>query len=133
MRYPWERAEEGLRKLANYTPLSQPVEMHYVNPTSGMPVLPTMGFTAMMLRPSESAKPPLRSASAVFHVVKGAGRSTLNGERFAWNQGDTFSCPGFARVEHMVEGSEPAFLIRIHDAPLQHKLGYYEERPRQSA
>jgi gentisate 1,2-dioxygenase len=133
MRYPWERAEEGLRKVAEYTPLGQAVEMHYVNPTSGMPVLPTMGFTAMMLRPGETAKPPLRSASAVFHVVKGAGRSSLNGERFAWKQGDTFSCPGFARVEHSVEGDEPAFLIRIHDAPLQHKLGYYEERPRQPA
>jgi hypothetical protein len=128
----------------------------------------------------------------------------INGERFAWKQGDTFSAPVFARVEHAVASDlfelripkaapengrwtkkgppavirgggdtglwfrrdqfvnifenldhfvivgtkaqflvdeqrraiepllEPhaAFLIRIHDAPLQHKLGYYEERPR---
>jgi gentisate 1,2-dioxygenase len=92
-----------------------------------------MGFTAMMLRPGETAKPPLRSASAVFHVVTGAGNTTVNGERFAWKQGDTFSCPVFARVEHAAAGDAPAFLIRIHDAPLQHKLGYYEERPRQPA
>jgi gentisate 1,2-dioxygenase len=130
MRYPWTRTEEGLRRMAEYTPLPEPVEMHYVNPTSGGPCLPTMGFTAMMLRPGETSTPPIRSSSAVFHVVKGAGTSTLNGQRFAWKQGDTFSSPVFARVDHAAEGKEPAFLIRIHDAPLQHKLGYYEERAR---
>lgn len=130
MRYPWRRTEEGLRRTAEYTPLGTPVEMHYVNPTSGMPPLPTMGFTAMMLRPGETAKPPLRSSSAVFHVIEGNGTSTINGERFSWKRGDTFSAPVFAHVEHQVSGERPAFLVRIHDAPLQHKLGFYEERPR---
>jgi gentisate 1,2-dioxygenase len=54
----------------------------------------------MMLRVGESQKPPLRSTSAVHHVVEGAGRSTINGETFAWKQGDTFSAPCFAQVEH---------------------------------
>ncbi|MCC7346129.1 MAG: cupin domain-containing protein [Variibacter sp.] len=129
MRYPWGRTEEGLRTLAAYTPRGEPVEMHYVNPTSGLPVLPTIGFTAMMLRAGDAAHPPIRSASAVFHVVKGRGVSTVNGQRFDWKQGDTFSSPVFARIDH--DAAEDAFLIRIHDAPLQHKLGYYEERPRQ--
>ena len=71
---------------------------------------------------------PVRSASAVFHVVKGKGRSTINGESFSWTRGDTFSAPVFAEIEHKADGE--AFLIRIHDAPLQHKLGFYEERPR---
>jgi gentisate 1,2-dioxygenase len=34
----------------------------------------------------------------------------------------------FAEVEHQATGETPAFLIRIHDAPLQERLGYYEER-----
>ncbi len=130
LRYPWERTEAALRRSADYTPLGQPVEMHYVNPTSGGPALPTMSFTATMLRHGESAAPPLRSASAVFHVVKGKGRSTVNDIEFRWNQGDTFSAPPFARIEHTAGGNTPAFLVRISDAPLQHKLGYYEERPR---
>jgi gentisate 1,2-dioxygenase len=129
MRYPWVRTEEALRRMAEQTPLSEPVEMHYVNPTSGMPVLPTMGFTAMMLRKGETARPARRSSSAVFHVIEGAGRSTVNGETFSWKRGDTFSAPVFASIDHQA-GSEPAFLIRIHDAPLQHKLGFYEERER---
>jgi gentisate 1,2-dioxygenase len=88
-----------------------------------------MGFTAMMLRVGETQQPPLRSTSAVHHVVEGAGRSTINGETFTWKRGDTFSAPCFAQVEHAA-AKEPAFLIRVHDTPLQQKLNYYEERPR---
>jgi gentisate 1,2-dioxygenase len=95
-----------------------------------MPVLPTMGFTAMMLRKGETARPPRRSSSAVFHVIEGSGRSTVNGEAFTWKRGDTFSAPVFASIDHAQTGGEPAFLVRIHDAPLQHKLGFYEERER---
>ena len=33
---------------------------------------------------------------------------------------------GRRSIEHTADGE--AFLIRIHDAPLQQKLGFYEER-----
>jgi gentisate 1,2-dioxygenase len=89
-----------------------------------------MGFTAMMLRPGQKSQPPLRSSSAVFHVIAGQGASTVNGQRHRWGPKDTFSAPVFADIEHTAAGDAPAFLIRIHDAPLQEKLGYYEERAR---
>jgi gentisate 1,2-dioxygenase len=130
MRFPWGRTEQTLRALGEHTPRGEAVELDYVNPETGESCLPTMGFTAFMLRPGDAAKPPVRSASGVFHVVKGSGHSTINGERLQWKQGDTFSSPVFARIDHQAAGSEPAFLVRVHDAPLQQKLGYYEERPR---
>ena len=129
MRYPWANAVQGLRALAEHTPRSEPVELDYVNPETGDACLPTMGFTAMMLRSAETVKPPLRSTSAVHHVVEGSGKSTINGETFAWKAGDTFSAPCFSLIEHTAN-KEPAFLIRVHDTPLQEKLNYYEERPR---
>jgi gentisate 1,2-dioxygenase len=129
MRYPWVNAVKGLRALAEQTPKGEPVELDYVNPETGDACLPTMGFTAMMLRPGETMRPPLRSTSAVHHVVEGAGKSTVNGETFSWKAGDTFSAPCFALIEHSA-GKEPAFLIRVHDTPLQQKLNYYEERER---
>ena len=61
--------------------------------------------------------------------VPAKGKSTINGEIFSWKQGDTFSAPCFSLIEHTA-GKEPAFLIRVHDTPLQEKLNYYEERPR---
>jgi len=130
MRYPWVNAVKGLRGLAEHTSRGEPVELDYVNPETGDACLPTMGFTAMMLRAGESVKPPLRSTSAVHHVVEGAGQSTINGATFTWKRGDTFSAPCFALIEHSVTAEDPAFLIRVHDTPLQQKLNYYEERPR---
>ncbi len=122
MRYPWVNAQQGLRALAEPTPSGEPVELDFVNPETGAACLPTMGFTAMMLRPGETVKPPLRSTSAVHHVVEGAGRSTINGETFDWKRGDTFSAPVFVCTEHAAVGKDPAFLIRVHETPLQEKL-----------
>jgi len=47
MRYPWGRTEPALREMARYT--DGPIELDYVNPETGDDVLPTMGFTAMMI------------------------------------------------------------------------------------
>ncbi len=129
MRYPWARTEAALRQLAEHNG-GEAVELDYVNPETGQSCLPTMGFTAMMLRPGETLRPPLRSSSAVFHCISGRGTSTINGVAQAWGPKDTFSAPVFAAMEHKAAGDEPAFLVRIHDAPLQEKLGYYEERTR---
>lgn len=128
MRYPWARTEAGLRRLAEHA--DGAVALDYVNPETGASCLPTMGFAAMMLIPGRAERPVLRSASAVFHVVAGTGVSVVNGERHAWGPKDTFSAPPFATIEHAAGGDGPAFLVRIHDAPLQESLGYYEERPR---
>jgi gentisate 1,2-dioxygenase len=126
MRYPWVRTEAALRKLTEHS-AGGPVELDYVNPETGESCLPIMGFTAMMLAPDAPSRPPLRSSSAVFHVISGSGVSTINGARHAWKAKDTFSAPVFAAIEHEAKGG-PAFLVRIHDAPLQEKLGFYEER-----
>jgi gentisate 1,2-dioxygenase len=129
MRYPWARTEAALRRLAEHSG-DEPVELDYINPETGQSCLAVMGFTAMMLRPGKVEKPPLRSSSAAFHVISGEGVSTVNGVKHAWKAKDTFSAPVFAAMEHEAKGSEPAFLVRIHDTPLQEKLGYYEERAR---
>lgn len=105
------------------------MELDYVNPETGESCLTTLGFTAMMLRPGQTQCPPLRSCSSAFHVVAGRGFSTVNGQKHSWGPKDTFSAPVFADVEHQATG-EDAFLIRIHDAPMQERLGYYEERAR---
>ena len=129
MRYPWRRTRDALRVAADQSARGEAAEIDYVNPETGEDVLPTMGFTAMLIKPDDPDRPPLRSCSSVFHVVEGRGGSTINGESFEWVAGDTFSAPVFAHIEHRAGGGAPAFLIRGHDTPLQRKLDYYEERP----
>ena len=120
---------KGLRALAEHTPRGEAVELDYVNPETGDACLPTMGFTAMMLRAGETVKPPLRSTWPCTTWSRAPADRRVNGETFDWKRGDTFSAPVFALIEHAAD-KEPAFLIRVHDTPLQQKLNYYEERPR---
>lgn len=127
MRYPSGRTEAALRAMAKYGDTGG-AELDYVNPETGADVLPTLGFSAMMVGAGNSETPLLKSSSAAFHVVKGRGVSTINGARFEWGPKDTFTAPVFAEITH--EASEEAFLVRIHDRPLQEKLGHYEERAR---
>jgi len=126
MRYPWVRTEAALREMARYT--DGPIELDYVNPETGDDVLPTMGFTAMMIAAGTRDEPPLRSSSAAYHVIRGRGRAVIDGDAFSFGPKDTFSAPVFARITF--EAEEDCFLVRVHDRPLQDRLGYYEERAR---
>lgn len=127
MRYPWARTEAALRAMAAYGG-DEIAELDYVNPETGADILPTMGFTAMMLPAGSKHEPPLRSSSAAFHVIRGRGKTRINGETFEWGPKDTFSVPVFSEITH--EADADSFLVRVHDRPLQDKLGYYEERSR---
>ncbi len=126
-RYPWARTREALVETMKYDG-GPVVELDYINPETGTDVLPTMGFTAMMIEASGTETPPLRSCSSAFHVIEGKGHSIVNGERIDWAAKDTFTAPVFAEITHHAD--EEAFLVRIHDRPLQEKLDYYEERAR---
>jgi gentisate 1,2-dioxygenase len=125
LRFPWSRTESALRALAATTGTS--AELDYVNPETGLDVLPTLGLTAMYLPAGTTLAPPLRSTSAAFHVVGGAGASVINGREVNWTDKDTFSAPVFASMTHTAVTD--TFLIRVEDRPLQQKLGFYEERP----
>ena len=48
MRYPWARTEAALREMLAYGGEAI-AELDYVNPETGADVLPTMGFTAMLI------------------------------------------------------------------------------------
>ena len=121
------RTLAALDQRARYTE-GGVAELDYVNPETGADVLPTMGFTAKRLAAGATHRPPLRSSSAAYHVIAGRGVSVVNGERIEWGPKDTFTAPVFADITH--HAAEDAYLIRVHDRPLQDKLGYYEERAR---
>ena len=125
MRFPWTNTKDSLMKLSKYSQ-SGVSELDYVNPENGKDVLPTMGFTAMLISASKSFKPIQNSTSSVIHVIKGKGKSKINNKLIEWGNKDTFSIPVFSKVEHFAE--KDSYLIKIHDKPLQEKLGFFEER-----
>ena len=109
------------------TPRDEPVHLAYVNPETGQECLPTLGFSALMLRPGEDIKLRRRSASAVLHVVEGTGSALIDGVTLAFGDSDTFAVPTHADIRLTnASGKSPAFLFMVDDAPLHRKLGFYE-------
>lgn len=126
-RFPWKDVKASLEDLATVTDMGTPVQLAYVNPETGEPCMPVLGFSAIMLRPGETISPVRRSSSSVLHVVEGQGAATVDGETMNWGEKDTFCVPTHAEVRISNASQEPAFLFQIDDAPMQQKLGFYEE------
>ena len=125
MRYPWVRTRAALDAMAAHVG-EDVAELDYVNPETGADVLPTMGLTAMRIGAGQEYTPPLRSSSGAFHVIAGQGVAEIDGARLEFGPKATFTAPVFADIR--IVASETCYMVRVHDRPLQEKLGYYEER-----
>jgi len=127
-RYPWKEVRAALLDIASQADADQAVHLAYVNPETGQECLPTLGFSAIALRPGESLSPRRRSASAIFHVIEGEGEALVDGVEFSWSESDTIASPTHAEITLRNRStSKPAFLFQVDDAPLHRKLGFYEE------
>lgn len=127
LRFPWQQVKAGLRELAAVTPTGQAVHLAYVNPQTGRECLPTLGFSAIELRPGEEVRLPKRSASAVLHVVEGHGTACIDGVTLGFEEADTMAVPTHSAVQ-LANGSlsESTYLFIVDDAPLHRKLGFYQ-------
>jgi gentisate 1,2-dioxygenase len=121
-----ERAIERLRGQEG-SPYDD-LMLEYSDPESGGPVLPTMSAYLQLLRPGVRMRPHRHTASAVYHVVRGSGASTIDGTRLRWSEGDTFALPTWAEHEHANPGSEDALLFSFSDAPAVQALGLLREQ-----
>ena len=126
IRFPWRDVREALGALASVTPAEQAVQLAYVNPETGLPCLPTLGFSAQQLRAGQDFAPRKRSASSVIHVIEGQGESLVDGVTLQWSEGDTLAIPTHAEVTHRARGQD-AYLFHVDDAPMQRALGFYED------
>ena len=126
IRWPWKEVREALVALATVTPADEAVQLAYVNPETGAPCLPTLGFSAQLLRQGQDVSPRRRSASAVLHVIEGCGESEIDGATLTWSEGDTLAVPTHAKVMHRAIGAD-ACLFHVDDGPMQRALGFYEE------
>ncbi|HEX2273238.1 MAG TPA: cupin domain-containing protein [Acidimicrobiales bacterium] len=125
--YPWAVTERALLAGADDPALrSTMVTLDYVNPLSGGAVTPTLGCRAHLLRPGGTTLPRRETSSSIFHVVRGAGTSIVDGTALAWSEKDVFAVPGWAEVAHTnASPSEPALLFSLTDEPAIRALGMY--------
>ena len=127
-RFPWKDVRAALESYAVVVSRGEAVQLAYINPETGAECLPILGFSALMLRPGETVRPTRRSASAVLHVVEGDGQALVDGVTLNFTTNDTLAVPTHAKCEFTnTSSTKPAFLFQVDDAPLQRKLGFFEE------
>ena len=126
-RWPWRATRRALEALAATAPSGQPVTRAYVMP-NGVPPLLTMGAAAYWLRPSESVCAGRSTASRVFHVIEGSGRSRIGDAELSWERGDTFVAPPWHWIEHdNASDTDPACVFSFNDEPAVRALGLWRE------
>jgi len=125
--YPYRKSRASLDSLARTRAPDawHAHKMKYINPVSGGWAMPTMS-TWLQLLPKGFRTAPYRSTdSAVFTVVEGRGRSTIDGESFDWGPHDIFIAPSW--LAHTHEASADAVLFIYSDRVIQEKLDLWRE------
>jgi gentisate 1,2-dioxygenase len=103
------------------------IALEYTNPQTGGPVTPTISCRIQMIRKGEKLKARRVTGSSVFHVVRGKGRSVVDGKPFDWSKGDIIALPSWAQHAHENTGAEDAIVFSISDRPVLQALGLYRE------
>ena len=105
------------------------MQLTYVNPHTGGDVQNILGFYALMLRPGQSLRLPVRSPASVYHLIEGGAAVTVEDRTFTLAEADTCCAPGYVAVTlRNLSADKPAFLFIADETPVQKKLGVYEER-----
>ena len=129
LRYPWADARAALESLGADRPELEAVQVTYVNPETGADTENILGFYALMLRPGQLLRLPVRSPAMVFHVIEGGAIAQIEVQRFVLAEADTCCAPGYTAVTLTnVSTAKPAFLFIADETPLHKKLGVFENR-----
>jgi gentisate 1,2-dioxygenase len=127
LRYPWADTRAALEALAGSRPGQEAVQVTYVDPETGDDAQNVLGFHALMLRPGQVLRLPVRSPAMVFHLIEGAATVAADDQRFALAEADTCCVPGCTPVVLANASPDtPAFLFVADETPLHRKLGVLE-------
>jgi 1-hydroxy-2-naphthoate dioxygenase len=129
VRYPWREVEPRLKELAGHDGSPHDgVILDYVNPITGGPTLPTLGASVQWLKPGQTTARHRHTSSAVYFVVRGEGRTVVDGEALAWKPRDCFVVPNWSWHAHEnLRAGDEAILFSVTDAPTLKALGLYRE------
>ena len=129
LRYPWVEARAALQAIAQDQPELEAVQLTYINPETGGDAQNILGFYALMLRPGQTLRLPVRSPAIVFHVIEGSAEAKVEDQDFTLAEADTCCAPGFSAITLKNRTSDkPAFIFIADESPLHRKLGVFENR-----
>jgi gentisate 1,2-dioxygenase len=127
LNYKFESTYATLKSMARETDGSpfDGISVEYTNPMTGGPALATMSCFASLLPKGRHTRAHRHTGGTIYHVIKGKGRSVINGKVFRWDEKDTFVVPSWAWHEHHSESE--AVLFSYSDSAVLGPLGLYRE------
>ena len=87
------------------------------------PEMPTMGLTVERLAAGVITRRYRTTANTIFHIMEGAGRTTVGNQQFSWTRGDTIAAPCWHTIGHHVTSDAQLFVLS--DEPLLRFSYYY--------
>jgi gentisate 1,2-dioxygenase len=101
--------------------------LRYTNPATGGYTYPTMSCEIQLFKGKESTHSHRHTSTAIYHVVRGQGRSRVGEGYLEWRQGDTFVVPLWQWHSHENVSNDEAVLFSISDRPVMDSLQLYRE------
>jgi gentisate 1,2-dioxygenase len=125
--YTYERTRPIIERMmaAGDVDRSHGARVRYANPSTGGPILPTMGANLAMLPKGFRGEPYRATDSTVFVCAEGRGTTNVDGQVLEWGPRDVFVVPSWRRYAHMA--AEQSVLFSISDRPAQEALGIWRE------
>jgi len=128
LRFSWSDMQAALDALspADATP-HEGLAIPYRDAAGG-PVLKTLEPAIQRLPAGFEGAERRQSASAVYLVMEGRGRTVAGAETLTWGPRDVFVIPAWARHAHFnASQDQDALLFRVSDRPALEALGLYRE------
>lgn len=129
-RYPWKDTQAALTTLIESETPSDPCDgyrLTYSHPLHGGPTLPTFACEIQQLPRRFAGNPHRHNSVVIYHVFRGEGVTTIDGQRYEWSKGDFFVIPAWAEHRHENPTGEDAILFSVCDYPAMQALGIYRE------
>ncbi len=126
-RYPWSETEAALTALKEAEAAGDPCDGYhlvYRHPVTGGPTLPTFACEIQLITPRMRLKAHRHNSTTIYHAFRGAGVTTIDGERYEWGQGDILVIPPWLWHQHEASDAE-AILFSMTDWPSMTALGLY--------
>jgi gentisate 1,2-dioxygenase len=127
-RYAWKETHAALRAMGDHD--RDPHDgrlLRYTNPATGGYTYPTMSCEIQLFKGKESTHSHRHTSTAIYHVVRGQGRSRVGEGYLEWRQGDTFVVPLWQWHSHENVSNDEAVLFSISDRPVMDSLQLYRE------
>lgn len=107
---------------------SMGVTLDFRGPGGGSSTLPTMACRLHRFAAGEITDRARQTASSIFHVVAGKGRTRAgiagpDEVTLDWQQGDIFVMPGWTWHDHLCAADEGAILFSVSDEPIHKHFG----------